>query len=527
MSINSHFDEDAFISYGHIDNQQIEDEQKGWVDKLHEHLAKKLSMRLGYRPQIWRDARLPGNVYFADTLEDRIANTCVLISVISPGYLNSAWCMGELQEFCRLAKKSGGLRTPSGRLRIFKVVKTLIEREQHPPEFQGQLGYEFYEEEEATGYPVEFGQGLGKQFDQRYWTKLDELAWDIKRTLAEIKPPPAPVAPAPLGMQGAQGTPPAPPPAPPPPTVSKPKGTVYLAETTKDLREDRDKIKFELLDRGYEILPNGMMPDTSPEYEEAVRENLRQAKLSIHLIGAKYGMVPEGAGGNSVVRLQNEIAAERSGEAGFARLIWLPEQLQPSEETQAQFIDYLKTSAKPQLGAELLQTTLEELKAVIQVKLNGNGHRPAQEAAASTERKIYLICDGRDVEGVTPINDFLFDRGYEVILPPLDAEADDSQAIEKHKKNLVRCDAVLIYYGSANQSWFDIKWGDIEKAVAAERTVPLLARCVYVTGTPTGHKTLYKTREAVLVKNFKEFTPESLEPFLARVESAAKGVDNA
>jgi hypothetical protein len=61
-------------------------------------------------------------------------------------------------------------------MRIFKVVKTYIDRNQHPPEFQKQLGYEFYEVDKMTQRPVAFGEGLGRNRDQRYWSKLDDLA---------------------------------------------------------------------------------------------------------------------------------------------------------------------------------------------------------------------------------------------------------------------------------------------------------------------------------------------------------------
>jgi hypothetical protein len=504
MSTSLSFEDDAFISYGHIDNSHLEDEGRGWVDNLHERLEYRLGELLGYRPRVWRDPRLPGNVYFAAELEDRLGKTCVLVAVLSPGYLQSAWCMGELREFCRVAQERGGLQVAGGRLRVFKVVKTHVERDQHPAEFQGQLGYEFYELDRQTGRPVEYGQGLGKNRDQRYWDKLNDLAWDIKQTLSAVKPAQGPAAPAtfPSGSKGA----------------------VYVAETSYDLRDERDRIKRELQERGFRVLPDRELPYMSPDYQEAVREAVGRSKLSVHLVGARYGIVPDGAAGSSDVRLQNEVAAERSGDPAFKRLIWLPERLEPLEATQASFIQYLKTSADPQRGAELLQTTLEELKSVIESRLSTNGHRPAQAAdgAASAQKKIYLICDRRDVEGVAPLCDLLFERGYEVLLPLLDdvggdaqaVEAHNAAAVELHKENLKTCDAALIYYGNANQSWVDFKRRDLEKAAAYGREHPLLARAVYVAGPQTPHKMLFRTHDALVLKNPGGFKAESLTPFL-------------
>jgi hypothetical protein len=502
-------EDEAFISYGHIDNTPIEDEESGWVDNLHKRLEFRLGELLGYKPQVWRDTRLPRSVYFAGELGERLEGSCVLVSVLSPGYIKSPWCMGELNEFCRLAENAGGLKLKGGRLRIFKVVKTHVERDQHPSQFQGQLGFEFFEIDQQTKKPVEYGQWLGKHRDQRYWDVLNDLAWEIKEAVSILKPPPEVAEPVRL--------------------TSEPKGSVYLAETSYDLREDRDRVKRELQERGYKVLPDRELTYKSPEYEEAVRDGVARALMSVHLIGASYGIIPEDGAGRSIVRLQNEIAAERSGDNGFKRLIWMPEKLEPRDEMQASFIEYLKTSADPQRGAELLQTTLDELKSVIQVRLNSNGHRPAADAgepADDEQKKVYLICDRLDVEAVAGINDFLFGRGYEVLLPLLDETGDDAQAIEIHKENLATCDAALIYYGETSQAWFDFKRRDLEKAAAHGRARPMLARGVYVAGPKTTHKQLFNTHGSVVIKNFGGFEPDGLKPFLDLLAGGAKGGDD-
>lgn len=195
---------------------------------------------------------------------------------------------------------------------------------------------EFYEIDKMTQRPVAFGQELGRSRDQRYWSKLDDLAWDVKQVLSIIKPR------AKIPGQG--------------PVFSRAIGAVYLAQTTRDLSGERDQIKRELQNRGYDILPETELPFISPNYEEAVRECIGRAKLSVHLIGGSYGIVPEGAGNRSIVRLQNEIAAERNRDEGFSRLLWMPVGLMPQEEVQAQFIEHLRTDATTQQGGTVTDT---------------------------------------------------------------------------------------------------------------------------------------------------------------------------
>jgi hypothetical protein len=509
MSSSFNFVDDVFISYRHLDNELLDENEKGWIDNFHERFESLLGEALGYEPKIWRDPRLPGNVYFADVLEERIKSTAVMISILSPGYLQSDWCIGELKEFCRLAQQNEGLAI-DGKLRVFKVVKTYIERDRHPPEFQQQLGYEFYEMDKATQRPVAFGQELGRNRDQRYWSRLDDLAWDVKQILSLVNP------------RAREATAAA--------VFTREKENIYLAQTTRDLSEERDQIKRELQNRGYDILPGKELPLVSPSYEEAVRECVGRARLSIHLIGGSYGIIPEGAGHASIVRLQNEIAAGRSRDAQFSRLLWMPVGLMPQEELQAQFIEYLKTDARTQKGAELLQTPLEELKSVIQTRLTTNGHQTEEaKPQGETTPKIYLIFDKRDLEGIVPLNDYLCgEKKYEVLLPLLDDEGEDeTQAFDIHKDNLMQCDAVLIYYGSANQAWFEYKWRDLKKVAGLDRKSVLSAEAVYVASPKTAHKQLFNNPEALVIKNFADFSPIVLERFLASLRSAGKGDTDA
>ena len=41
------FDKHAFISYAHIDNQPISEEDKGWISDFHNMLEALLDMKLG------------------------------------------------------------------------------------------------------------------------------------------------------------------------------------------------------------------------------------------------------------------------------------------------------------------------------------------------------------------------------------------------------------------------------------------------------------------------------------------------
>ncbi|HEX8292712.1 MAG TPA: TIR domain-containing protein, partial [Pyrinomonadaceae bacterium] len=186
MSPLTDFEDEVFISYAHIDNQPLDEGLKGWVETLHERLQIRLSQLTGEPVKIWRDRKLQGNDVFADTLVTRLSKAALLVTIVSPRYVRSEWCLKELEEFCRCATGRGGL-TVGDKARLFKVVKIHIPLESHPPQLRGVLGYEFYEYDAERGRAKEFDPEVVPQRDIRYWEKLDDLAYDIKQLIETMR----------------------------------------------------------------------------------------------------------------------------------------------------------------------------------------------------------------------------------------------------------------------------------------------------------------------------------------------------
>ena len=103
------FERDVLISYAHIDNQPLTPEQKGWVTQFHAALKTMLSQQLGCTAEIWRDEKLQGNDIFTDEILEQFPRTATLVSVLSPRYIKSEWCTKEINEFCQVAQRNGGL----------------------------------------------------------------------------------------------------------------------------------------------------------------------------------------------------------------------------------------------------------------------------------------------------------------------------------------------------------------------------------------------------------------------------------
>jgi hypothetical protein len=131
--------------------------------------------------------------------------------------------------------------------------------------------------------------------------------------------------------------------------------------------------------------------------------------------------------------------------------------------------------------------------------------------------RIYLQCDQRDLDATAPLEEYLFDQGFEIKLPAF--EGDELEVFAAHKENLLHCDATIIYYGSASDSWLSTKLTDLQKIAGYGRTKPMKAKAVYLAAPETKHKQRFRTREALAIKNFEDFSPEILAPFLEAMKN--------
>lgn len=496
------FEHDVFISYRHLDND--DPDGVGWVDDFTKRLRSQLGFRLGRVPKIWRDPEVRGGHYFEEVILGNLERSKLLISVLSPGYVDpsSDWCMRELREFIRLAGLGAGVRVGQ-RSRCLKVVKTFLPRDEHPVELTGQTGYEFFEEDPDTKRPREFSHRPEGYRHDRYLDRIDQLAWDISELLREFDE------------------------AAPPKPAPDPSRTVYLAQTTQDRARDWDGLRDELLSRGFHVLPDEELPETAAEYQAAVLDNLKRSRLSIHLVGERYGNPVVGEAVKSVAVMQNELAARHCAEAPeFERVIWIPPGLKPSGELQSKFVHALRTDAEAQKGAEVLERSFEELKSRVVEKLTTPKAAPPPTPPPDGDElvRIYLMCDKLDFDAALAVRDFLFDRRYEVVLPV--REGDETQAIQFHKDNLLECDASLIFYGHGNEFWLHSKLKDLRKAAGWGREKQMLCKAIYLAAPDKDYKRQLKLYEAVKLAppGYECLSEEALEQFIALVEGARAGL---
>jgi hypothetical protein len=490
------FDFDVFVSYAHLDNVAPAEDRKGWVERLHETLGRRLTELLGKPARIWRDPSLRGNDNLAEVLDERLQHSALLISVVTPRYVQSKSTCEELTEFCKAAEQQGGVEIQD-KCRVFKVLKTPVPLDKQMPPLPSLLGYEFFKVDQQSGRYREFDEEFGDTYRQNFLMKLDDLAQDLSSLLDTITR------------------------AAPPIDTSK-ENTVFLAVTTLELQDQRDAIKRELQQHGYNVLPAKSLPLSGVEVDRAVREDLARCSMSVHLVGKTYSLTPEGAV-TSLIELQNEWAVERAEQGGFMRLVWIPPGLQVDDIRQQQVIDRLRADPRAADASDLLETPLEDLRTVIYDTLERARPKsppgdPSVRAASTTSavRYLYLLYDERDADLITPWADFLFDQGFEVVRPIF--TGDEADVREYHEENLRTADGVVIFFGAANEPWLRRKLCEVQKSAGYGRQKPAPAVVVCALAPKTPEKERFRTHEATLIPQYDGLSKDAWQPIVALVK---------
>ncbi|MCR9252391.1 MAG: DUF4062 domain-containing protein [bacterium] len=497
------FEYDIILSYSEDDDLPIEGLDKGWVTNFRKFLVTLLTQIGKEEPRVLMisETNLP------EQIENKAA---VFVAVLSDNYFQSSRLVDDLNSFCEKAKEEGNLDL-NGLSRLFKVVKYPIEIDEHLPEYQSIIPYDFFEVDPMTGEAKQFHRFFGSNAERSFWMKLVDMAYDIsqyiynltEREEAEIRE-----------------------------EVEKSK-TVYLASTGVDMVIQRDVVKRELIRHGYRVLPDHSLPKEVSGLEEVVKRDLRRCRLSIHLVGEDYGYRPKGTD-LSVVDIQNQVASkhtkkmskynrENDNKDPFSRLIWLSPDLKNVTERQKIFIEDLKSDAASLDEAEVLQITLQEFKSIIREELvTGGRFNVAREIKGYTpepeesgKEMIYLICDKPDLKSSKPIATYLEKRGFKVVEPTYDGDLVDLRYI--HQENLRRCDASIIYCGTSTEDWINAKLQDLLKAPGFGRMKPIKAKAVYIGKDKEINRKKFESNRAIVLECEKDFTEEQLEPFLQKL----------
>ena len=469
------FINDIFISFSHADNWD------GWVDTFQEHLNRRL-IQLGAPVTIWRDKKLRGTDVFSDEIFTQLKQSALLLSLISPSGFGSRWCEDEREAFERFAALNGGFRLDN-QLRAIKVVKTPLPADQHRDLF-GVTGYEFYKCETQSERFREFDQS-GPEFRQL----LDDLAQDIKSVLDALS-------------QRLKAAP--------------QKDTVYVATTTPDLRRSRDAIVQQLEDWGYAVVPKASEPLRGfASFQAVAKAELAASIFSVHVASDRPKPILDG--GQDSITTQYELAQSLRKD----RIIWV----WPGRPLYSAFDDALTHGL--QNGVEILKDrNIEDLRDVIEERLNLRRRHSALPRENEDRVELYLICDHTDHpsledshgERALKVKEYLDENGL-LVMPSPFSQMEWRELEEEYGAELQLSKAVLVYWGTASENWFlkirriIVNERNRRKKTSSENT---LTEAFYFSNPPL-KKSQYRKMAELVFEQYDDFEPEALKPLLDRL----------
>ena len=497
------FAADICISYSPLDNHHTDVRGTLWVDNFHRELHALVNASIGHPVTIWRDTAPSSSSELSEETADRLRKTGIFVAIVSPSYAASDLCKREREAFVETGRGSGNRENSNSR-RIISAYKLPVAVEELPEILALAPGFQLYSVDPQSGRPSDYLFDPRPDAERLYWRTLSDLAQAIAGLLRRIRSGSSPAGFSPASEKG--------------PGIS-----VYLAETSSDLRFQREAFLRELEARGCVVLPSQPLSHNIKLCSEQARADLSRAKLSFHFLGEHYSLIPEG-GKQSIVELQTELAAERTA-SGLKSVVWIPRGLQPADDQQRALVERVRNQHATVSGFELLETSFEELKTFLVDLLEGSTskrEKPAAQSAASEPSgfpQIYLVRDKEDRERVATLSKYLFDQGLEVITPA--DEGEEVQLRQNHEENLKICDGVMIWWGTTKKIWLDYMMRDLDRARGLGRGSPFRAKAVCI-GEPVGpEKADFMTHKAQIIRFFNGFAPEPLLPLLEAMKSTA------
>ena len=235
------------------------------------------------KPRLWWDRdNVDDAQQFRPAIKQAIDQSSFFLIILSEHWLASEFCQKELQLFRQRWQHEDEFEFKH---RIILVHKTQVPKEKYPALFPEQRGLQFFSVsgQDRTETPF-YHRGRGTE---EFYAMADDLAQIlIKRAKREKWEPP--------------------PPPPPPPGMK-----VYLAKPAPDMREHYLRLRKELLDHGFNVVPSASaeIPLDTSAATKFIDDALTDAKVSVHVLGKSAGHAP--ADLEPVVKLQLAKAAEK------------------------------------------------------------------------------------------------------------------------------------------------------------------------------------------------------------------------
>jgi hypothetical protein len=441
------FKNDIFIGYAPPAGEENLS-TTNWSLKFSEYLSLLMNRLSEKKPAflLHEDLRarpsLPG-----DNKGSLYAGTAVYVVVLSPEYIQSKTYLKELEDLYNWVEQD---KNESGKKhRIFKVLPQPVPPNEQPEFLKNELSYNFFEINRFNKKPITYDLNGSNGPDEKFWSKLVDLAYDINDILAYLSED--------LKDRKPLNECPA----------------VFLAETTFDLTENRDMLKRELQYLGYRVLPALPVPEEAEKARVAIEQCLRQSVMTIHLVGSWFGEFIKNSKFSFIdfqIKTVKDYLDSKEVTQKPHQVIWIPNDIKPTDQRQALYLKRLKRD-EAQFLTEIIETPFEVFKTILNARLNELTN-PLPKPVAD-KNKLYVIYEKISAAKMVEYIPQMRAKGFEILEQSENGE--EYFPLSKHINYLLTADAVLIYKGESTMDWLNSKIRDLVKAPGYGKSKPFRA----------------------------------------------------
>jgi hypothetical protein len=449
---------DYFISYAHDDDRPPRGESVGWVSVFMEGLEsalRKLGLRDGVHPFTDRST-LRGADDLDQQIIDALSRTDLLITLLSPSYFSSKYCMREQEIF---VSKNGGEASI-----IVAELDRPVEDDMSRLSFKNRRGIQFWTKGEG-GYTMPMAYPVPQPSDRDFYGRIYELAIEVAESIKAQRKI--------VAAQPAAAAVPA--------AVATPARSIVVAEVTEDLDKRREQIAFRLKDAG---LPHTLLDSYGLSTEDFISQidgALGGASHFVQLLGSHAGRARPGAP-NGFSRLQYDRAQTLADRTSI--LQWRDPMFDPRAFDDLQFRDLLEM---PTVQAVSFDKFKETMFAGLRAPVAAPVIAPSV-AVEPGQMHVFVNYDDRDAKVAETIFNELDENIMAFGPPPADS---DEEYHEKVQEELASCDGMMIVYGDSGSKWVHARLAEFSKVIPKRKSA---LKNLFVLRTPPNDRPLPPVR---------------------------------
>jgi hypothetical protein len=188
MSYVPNCEVDVFVSYAQVDDRSPRPGEDGWVTLFCNSLKIELEKKVGTinGVEISFDKRFSGNPTLEAKIKRILKKTAVFVSILTPGYLASNWCLKEVSWFVQFVGHQLQIGTSS---RFVKILHSEVSQSDLYAKLRclpDSLSRRFFYHPIDASCACAYRRTAVEDPDQRYWEALGDVANDIFLVLFEM-----------------------------------------------------------------------------------------------------------------------------------------------------------------------------------------------------------------------------------------------------------------------------------------------------------------------------------------------------